>query len=461
MYVTGAFYVTTGSVGIGTISPSNKLTVIGTDGADTTPATYGGTIKIVDYGVSGPQAVGGLEFRDSAGYGSKIFTNSTSDYLGFASRLGSATWTGSMVIKQATGNVGIGTESPNYKLHIHNPDSSDTRFQITNTTTGTTGGVGIQLITFGNDAVLSNRSNGYFVFETNSTERMRISSGGDVSIGSSTIYNGGGWARVLSLYDASSIAISLVVSAKQYQVGIAGTDNDFRIYDFTGSTYRFVINGSTGNIGIATTTPDQKLTIQAAGTANGLISFKNSAGTTIAFVGAPNTTGDVISTSTSADLCLRNETGNILFSTSGNAEKMRITAGGNVGIGTASPAEKLHLYDASYPRIRMSAGAAATDSYYLNPTQGASFYITNVSTGNGAYLVYNSSSGWTGVSDARWKTNWTDINGALSLISRLNIGKYKMLNNDKEIIENARWDYGIKAQELLDIIPDAVDVQKK
>tara|TARA_R110001632_G_C11122059_1_gene393808 strand:+ start:376 stop:624 length:249 start_codon:yes stop_codon:yes gene_type:complete len=33
-----------------------------------------------------------------------------------------------------------------------------------------------------------------------------------------------------------------------------------------------------------------------------------------------------------------------------------------------------------------------------------------------------------------------------------------MLNNAKESIENAKWDYGVKAQELLEVIPDAVDV---
>ena len=33
-----------------------------------------------------------------------------------------------------------------------------------------------------------------------------------------------------------------------------------------------------------------------------------------------------------------------------------------------------------------------------------------------------------------------------------------MLNKRKEIIESAKWDYGVKAQELLLVIPDAVDV---
>ena len=86
---------------------------------------------------------------------------------------------------------------------------------------------------------------------------------GSVGIGSTTIYNGGGFGRVLSIYETSTVALSLVTSVKQFQVGIAGTDNDYRIYDFTGSTYRFAINGSTGNVGINTTSPSTKLQVAA------------------------------------------------------------------------------------------------------------------------------------------------------------------------------------------------------
>jgi hypothetical protein len=108
--------------------------------------------------------------------------------------------------------------------------------------------------------------------------------------------------------------------------------------------------------------------------------------------------------------------------------------------------------------ISYQCGPAPTDQWETYANLSARYYIENVSTSNGAYLVYNSGSGWTSVSDERWKTDWTLLEDSSSKITALNIGKYHMLNDSKESIEGARWDYGVKAQELLEVIPDAVDV---
>ena len=78
-----------------------------------------------------------------------------------------------------TGRVGIGTTAPNYTLHIDS-NTTLTRFQITNSTTGQGGGVGLQIIQNGLDASITNRSNGYLGFETVGTERVRITSSGSV-----------------------------------------------------------------------------------------------------------------------------------------------------------------------------------------------------------------------------------------------------------------------------------------
>ena len=80
------------------------------------------------------------------------------------------------------GLVGIGTTAPNYTLHIDS-NATLTRFQITNSTTGQGSAVGLQIIQNSLDTLITNRSNGYLGFETNSIERMRIDSAGNLGFG--------------------------------------------------------------------------------------------------------------------------------------------------------------------------------------------------------------------------------------------------------------------------------------
>jgi hypothetical protein len=80
-------------------------------------------------------------------------------------------------------NVGIGTSSPLYELSQHVSDSGANYHQFTNTATGTTSTSGF-LVGIGGDeeATLWNYSNTHMRFATNSTERMRIDSSGNVGI---------------------------------------------------------------------------------------------------------------------------------------------------------------------------------------------------------------------------------------------------------------------------------------
>ena len=149
----------------------------------------------------------------------------------------------------------------------------------------------------------------------------------------------------------------------------------------------------------------------------------------------------------------------------GNGEIARFTSDGNLVLngtvaGTLSTnTAGLTIYEtSSNAGISYQSGGASTDHYETYASQSARFYIENTNTSNGAYLQYNSSSGWTNVSDQRWKTDWTLLGDSSSKITDLNIGKYHMLNGSKETIDGAKWDYGVKAQELLEVIPDAVDV---
>jgi hypothetical protein len=290
-----------GSVGIGTTNPGAKLTVIGADGGDTIPATYGGTIKIVDYGINGPHAVGGLEFRDSNGYGSKIYTNSSTDYLGFASRLGSATWTEHMVIKQATGNVGIGTCSPSGLLQVGVANSGiyfdvSTQYTPKIKAAGTISDIQIESVGSGGNVYLTAPgATSLITLATAGSERIRVDACGSIGIGVTpctwhTTYKKGitlasgaslfGYDGDTTISHLSANHLICANNATEIRLGTGGATN---MYQNNGSfSFRTAGSGaagsaiswctgmyinSIGNVGIGTNCPTAKLEVK--GTADG------------------------------------------------------------------------------------------------------------------------------------------------------------------------------------------------
>lgn len=87
-----------------------------------------------------------------------------------------------------TGNVGIGTTSPTYNLQINSSGTSSI-IHLTNSTTGALTSDGGLLLQSGLDMTFTNREAGRMSFETSNTERMRITSGGNVGIGNTAFAN--------------------------------------------------------------------------------------------------------------------------------------------------------------------------------------------------------------------------------------------------------------------------------
>ena len=88
-----------------------------------------------------------------------------------------------------SGSVGIGQTSPALQsggtgLHINATTSSELKF--TNSTTGTGAGDGTALVSNVNNFFINNREAGYMTLGTSNTERMRITSTGNVGIGTTS-----------------------------------------------------------------------------------------------------------------------------------------------------------------------------------------------------------------------------------------------------------------------------------
>jgi hypothetical protein len=171
----GTLFVNTtnNNVGIGTTNPATKLDVSGTISAS---GATGAGVNMLATGT------GGRDYRiastDNAnGLGGGKFT--IYDQTAGASR----------VLIDSSGNVGVGTNNPSVASGLGlvlNGGASQTRMAFKNTYTGDTSNDGVQfaLVAASSSFIFQNReSDGIFAFETNSVERLRIDSSGNVGIG--------------------------------------------------------------------------------------------------------------------------------------------------------------------------------------------------------------------------------------------------------------------------------------
>ena len=371
----GNFKFQGGNVGIGTTSPGSKLEVK-TSGANTTVELDNSDTNytLIQYNAQGA---------------TKGFSGFNAGFMLFGGESGTTTRLQSGGSYAATilenGNFGIGTTSPAQKLDIVGKMkiSDDIILAQTNSRLDYDNG----------------NSNGALRFHSTSgnTERMRITSAGNVGIGT------------------TNATAPLTIAG-------SGTDGTamLRLEATAGSqNFNWISSVVYPNLGVGKTAI--KLFGQAQGSNNqAYIGFK------YAGSGSVNNT--------------------LTFGFYANNFLVNLLANGNVGIGTTSPTYKLHVVSSNNVSIFEDTSNASGAAFIVFNRPGVFSMGSITRNGSANSVSYNTGS------DYRLKEDLKDFN-ALDLVNNITAYDYKWKDVDQR-------DYGFIAHELKQTLPNVVTGEK-
>ncbi len=254
------------------------------------------------------------------------------------------------------GNLGIGVTSPALQsggtgLHINASAHSEIKF--TNSTTGTASTDGTAFVSSGHGFTINNREAGSLTLKTNNTTRATIDSAGATTLtGSLTLES-----------TTPTLIFTDTNSDSDYSIKVNG--GIFNIRDHTNDVARLSIK-SNGNVGIGTTNPSNKLDVNGTILCNNELQFTNSA------------------------MRIYRSSDDMRFRTN-NTDKLTITSAGRLGIGTTNPPYKLTVQGNAYvyggnlhlPTSTYGIVNAANTSQKISFPSLGNFSFENVNVGIG------------------------------------------------------------------------------
>jgi hypothetical protein len=317
-----------GNVGIGTSSPSSKLHI-----SQATDALASG-LQIRNAADTSSLFIyqDGIDTKyDTGTSGSQIFRTNNTERMRIDS----------------SGNVGIGTSSPTYTLDVVGTINASERLRI--------GGGAALYAPDANELQVGSSSAGDFLtFYTDNGEAMRIDSSGSVGIGTSSPStplhikdSNGGLVQTIETGDSNAAYTKYINSTTGsgtftdgLLVGI-DTDESATFWQYEASHMKFGTSGSermridsSGNVGIGTGSPSEKLEVSGTGHTRIQVTAGTSSDAAI-YLGD---SGDA-----DAGAVIYDNAPNALKFRANGSERMRIDSSGNVGIGTTSPSGKLDI----------------------------------------------------------------------------------------------------------------------
>jgi hypothetical protein len=417
-----------GKVGIGSTTPAHKLDIVGAVRITNTSGS-GNFLRIKS---TTSNWGGQVDFYESDTLSHAIISRGANNEFYIRDEYNSAT----RLTINNVGNVGIGTTAPGYKLEVNSNIRAFTASSGVSPRTDLGGTIiaegstraGLYILTSGTAAGSygsiwwgnGNINTDAYITVGNDTRamdfgtadgfRMRITSGGNVGIGTTAPtqkLHVNGFARVRGVsVNETGGTVSAFIGYEKDWLG-TGTSNDLAIASEGSNNIKFYTNGTaavkiiintSGSVGIGTTSPNTPISLvgnhvsgQSTLKIQSVTSYASSGLSSVGFNDSDGNRKALVYTTIEG---LQLETSNdtpILFNTNGNT-KMVLTNGGNLGIGTTAPtifgSGGLQILGSGQRGIRISGNSTNSNSIEIGSDGSKFSYIQTAGTSDRGINFY-------------------------------------------------------------------------